>query len=139
MTFLCTHADAIEADYRLRPGGDLWADIGNGILTLRQVKVWIEHLPEDAATWVSVHGPLATWRRIDHLMARAVLALEGANWQRSGGKGRRPKAITPPPSIAAAAKTAEQIEDVKRRIADRQRRKERLARQRARRGKETDG
>lgn len=36
------------------------------------------------------------WDRVDNWFAsQMLLALQGANWQRSGGKGERPKRVTP--------------------------------------------
>lgn len=39
-------------------------------------------------------GP--TWTLNDHLLAGAVDALRGANWQRGGAKGSKPKPIPRP-------------------------------------------
>jgi hypothetical protein len=38
----------------------------------------------------------AGWSLSDHLLASAVDALRGGNWQRSGGKGSKPKPIPRP-------------------------------------------
>jgi hypothetical protein len=38
----------------------------------------------------------AGWTLTDHLLASAVDALRGANWQRAGAKGTKPKAIPRP-------------------------------------------
>lgn len=35
------------------------------------------------------------WTRTDHLLALVFDALAAGNWQRGGGKGRRPKRISP--------------------------------------------
>ena len=44
----------------------------------------------------AVLGPAAEWSVTDHLLAHAVYLLAAANWQRGGGKGKRPKPIKPP-------------------------------------------
>jgi hypothetical protein len=38
----------------------------------------------------------ARWTLSDHLLACAVDALRGGNWQRSGGKGTKPKPLPRP-------------------------------------------
>lgn len=121
MTFLRKHAGAIEADFARYYSSDIWADYGAGRIDLRRIKTLVEHLPDDAATWRSVHGEAASWTRADVFAARAVFALEGANWQRSGGKGRRPQFVGPPPSKVKQERRQALIADAKRRIAERNR------------------
>lgn len=43
-----------------------------------------------------LRGPMAPWGLQELLLRRMDLHLAGANWQRSGGKGTRPKAIDLP-------------------------------------------
>lgn len=45
---------------------------------------------------MSLHGEAARWGVTDYLLANAVDALQGANWQRGGGKGSRPKPVHRP-------------------------------------------
>lgn len=45
---------------------------------------------------VALHGDAARWGVSEHLLATAVDALLGANWQRSGGKGAKPKPVRRP-------------------------------------------
>lgn len=56
----------------------------------------IRHLPADAPLGVALHGEAARWGVTEHLLATAVDALIGANWQRGGGKGQRPKPLPRP-------------------------------------------
>jgi hypothetical protein len=39
---------------------------------------------------------MAAWSHTDLLLRRIDLSLQGANWQRSGGKGQKPKPIELP-------------------------------------------
>lgn len=41
-------------------------------------------------------GDRADWTVTDHLLAKIAHLLAQANWQRGGGKGNKPKPITPP-------------------------------------------
>ena len=43
-----------------------------------------------------VRGPMAAWGLPELLLRRIDLRLAGANWQRAGGKGQRPKPIDLP-------------------------------------------
>lgn len=45
---------------------------------------------------MAINGDAARWGITEHLLASAVDALHGANWQRGGGKGSRPKPINRP-------------------------------------------
>lgn len=58
--------------------------------------VYIRHLPPGSPLGVALHGDAARWGVTEHLLASAVDALVGANWQRGGGKGQRPKPIQRP-------------------------------------------
>lgn len=49
-------------------------------------------------------GPAAEWSVTDHLLAAIAFHVAAANWQRGGGKGRRPKPIKPPPVRGAAGR-----------------------------------
>lgn len=44
----------------------------------------------------AVLGESADWGVTEHLLAAAVDALNGANWQRGGGKGKHPKPVKRP-------------------------------------------
>ena len=56
----------------------------------------IVYLPPDSATMRAVLGPPDPWGLAEHLLAVIADALHGANWQRGGGKGKRPKPIPRP-------------------------------------------
>lgn len=61
----------------------------------------LAHLPPDAATRRALDPENAGWGITEQLMAASVDALRGANWQRGGGKGSRPKPV-PRPGIRKA-------------------------------------
>lgn len=54
------------------------------------------YLPSTSALARSIHGDQALWSTQDHLLALAVDALHAANWQRGGGKGKRPRPVPRP-------------------------------------------
>lgn len=60
----------------------------------------IRHLPRDSPYGVAINGEAARWGVTEHLLAGAVDALLGANWQRGGGKGQRPKPVPRPDARA---------------------------------------
>lgn len=45
---------------------------------------------------MSLHGDAARWGIDTHLLATIVDVLAGANWQRGGGKGPKPKPVKRP-------------------------------------------
>lgn len=59
-------------------------------------------LPSGAAVWQSL-GIDSAWSNESHLLAGVIDLLAGANWQRGGGKGQRPKPIPRPAEIARRA------------------------------------
>lgn len=69
---------------------------------------YIRHLPRDSPLGVALHGEAARWGVAEHLLATAVDALIGANWQRGGGKGPRPKPI-PRPDPRAEKRRSEYV------------------------------
>lgn len=58
----------------------------------------MEHIPPDSALGAAVQGgpQFRGWRIDTYLLAAAVDVLQAANYQRSGGKGSRPKPVTRP-------------------------------------------
>lgn len=42
------------------------------------------------------HGDAVRWSDTEHLLASILDVLAGANWQRGGGKGARPKPVKRP-------------------------------------------
>lgn len=59
------------------------------------------HLPPESAFKVALAGEMP-WSLGDHLLATAVDLLAGANWQRGGGKGPKPKRV-PRPGVMAGS------------------------------------
>lgn len=53
-------------------------------------------LPRTSATVRATLGDAAEWSTTDHLLALVADLLAAANWQRGGGKGKRPKPIERP-------------------------------------------
>lgn len=66
----------------------------------------------------AVLGEQADWMVTDYLLAAVVDALAIGNWQRGGGKGRRPRAL-PRPGVKDAAQkqfgTVVTMEEARRR------------------------
>lgn len=58
--------------------------------------VRIRHLPQESALSYALNGPAARLSVADHLLVRIEHRLAGANWQRGGGKGQRPKPVKLP-------------------------------------------
>lgn len=54
-------------------------------------------MPREART-VQELNPAALWGSTEHLLAGMFDVLQGANWQRGGGKGTRPRPIERPGS-----------------------------------------
>jgi hypothetical protein len=72
------------------------AELGRG-LSWRRLSVLMGQLPVESRL-VRILNPKAAWTSTEYLLANAVDALQGANWQRGGGKGARPKPIVRPGS-----------------------------------------
>jgi len=62
----------------------------------RDLWVIVRMVPRDSPLARLTHPVETAWDTKDHLLAAAVDALNAANWQRGGGKGRRPKPIARP-------------------------------------------
>lgn len=69
-----------------------------------RLRDWLGHLPADAALWRSMDHP-RQWGWAEHLTAAALYATQMGNWQRGGGKGRRPKPVKPPGKTDGDQKT----------------------------------
>lgn len=68
-------------------------------MSYRRLTVLIRYLPKDSATMQQILGrEFASWDVTDYLLAAVVDVLQGANWQRGGGKGQRPKPLPRPKS-----------------------------------------
>jgi len=51
---------------------------------------------EDSLLHKKLRGPMASWDMTALLLRQIDLRLAGANWQRAGGKGQKPKPIDLP-------------------------------------------
>lgn len=60
------------------------------------------NLPAGSQVWVALGVDLA-WTSEAHLTAAVVDALNGANWQRGDGKGKKPDPIPRPTDLARKA------------------------------------
>lgn len=45
---------------------------------------------------MALHGAAAAWTPAEYLLANVVDLLAAANWQRGGGKGKKPKRVRRP-------------------------------------------
>lgn len=77
------------------------------MLSWRDLLVIVRNSPRTSALAGAIHGEAATWGITDHLLAAAVDALLGANWQRTGKKGGKPKPVKRP--IRDKAKRARRL------------------------------
>jgi len=65
------------------------------VLSWRRLEVLLRWLPDESATKTAMRdGP--AWTVDTHLLAGCFDVLRAANWQRSGGKGRRPRPTSRP-------------------------------------------
>ena len=96
---LAEYGEAIEADlaryHRIRLPRALYGPPEER-LTVRELLVRIRHLPQDSAFGIAMRGAAALWDANTYLLARMEHRLAGANWQRGGGKGPKPKPIEVP-------------------------------------------
>ena len=67
-------------------------------LTPRWLLWLVEWLPHDSALRASIQGgsPFRGWTAGRYLAAGVVDLLAGGNWQRGGGKGKRPQPVQRP-------------------------------------------
>jgi hypothetical protein len=89
------HGESIEADLQ-RYYGVALSDVFTGRMSWRRLKVLLRQLPPDSATGRAQLGPAVDWSTSDYLLAAVVDAERAALWQRSGGRGRRPKPVPRP-------------------------------------------
>lgn len=84
---------------------DFWRYYGQGVDQLLALGVDVEdvadmaaHLPRESATMLALvpRQPAEAWDANTYLLAHLGDLLAGANWQRGGGKGRRPKPVQRP-------------------------------------------
>lgn len=91
---LTEHGEAIEADLQQFHGIAL-SDLTTGRLTWRRLGVLVEELPPGSALAARLN-PSMRWSNTEHLLAALVDLAANGNWQRGGGKGRKPKPIPRP-------------------------------------------
>lgn len=85
----------------------------------------IAWLPEGSAFVASLRGgpQHRAWTVSSYLAAGAINALAAGNWQRGGGKGRKPQPITGPKTRSASGgKQRQSIRDWRRRSVEAARR-----------------
>jgi hypothetical protein len=99
------HWDTLEADfqrlYHLDLSEAVFGEAGTpkGRLAPRKLLNLIHQLAAmpDSLLYRHLRGPMAVWDDMTPLLLRQILlTLQGANWQRSGGKGSKPKPIPLP-------------------------------------------
>lgn len=78
-------------------------------------------MPPGSELMAEIHGESARWGPAEHLLALAVDVLAGANWQRGGGKGAKPKPIPRPQSKLRERIVLARLKDVAARAAARRR------------------
>ncbi len=93
LELIAEHAEAVEYDLI---GLGLRLDwLGSEWLSWRDLLVIVNQSPVDSALFRAMHPEDAVWGLKEQLLAVIADALHGANWQRSGGTGARPKPIRP--------------------------------------------
>lgn len=75
-------------------------------MTPRKAGVLTANLPHGAAVWLA-QGHDAGWSVEAQLLAEAVDALHGANWQRGGSKGAQPPPIDRPAALLKRSQSTE--------------------------------
>ena len=93
-------AELIKVGLRLR-----WLCDGTDRINWRDVQVVILEADQGAAIARCELGESAFWTVDTHLLAGVLDALNGANFQRSGGRGKRPSPIPRPGEKATAEPT----------------------------------
>jgi hypothetical protein len=85
----------IEADFQQYYRLDI-AELYTGGLSPARAFRLVTMLPAESRFARAAAGPRGEWRINDYLLAAVVDTLAVANWQRGGGKGRRPKPLPRP-------------------------------------------
>ncbi|MFD7157962.1 hypothetical protein ACFV9C_25395 [Kribbella sp. NPDC059898] len=111
LALLREHGDVIEADLQHHYGVAL-TGVWTGQLTLRRLRVLLEHLPPDSATAHAVAGtdpgPLRGWTLTDALVGRLLDEMASYRWQwemahqSKGNRRRAPESVLPKLSTVAA-------------------------------------
>lgn len=93
-------AELIKVGLRLR-----WLCDGTDRLNWRDVQVVILEADQGSAIARCELGESAFWSVDTHLLAGVLDALNGANFQRSGGRGKRPEPVPRPGEKSTAEPT----------------------------------
>ncbi|MFD9949683.1 hypothetical protein ACFWYW_55645 [Nonomuraea sp. NPDC059023] len=93
---LVEHGEAIEWDLSHYHHGRSIKDLFTGAMSWWQLRAYLSHLPRESALARSLLGNDVMWGLNEQLLAAAIDALKVANYQRSGGKGRKPKPFPRP-------------------------------------------
>jgi len=85
LVLLRHHGNVIEADLRHHYPGVRLTDLWRGHLTLRELRVLLEHLPADSLTARAISGTdagaLAGWTLTDALLGRLLDEVAAHRWQ----------------------------------------------------------
>lgn len=106
------HGEAIEADlrrhYQIRIADLFRPDCD---LTPREVFSYLAFMPEDSAYHAELQGgqQFRGWTIDRYFLAAALDVLQAANYQRSGGKGRKPKPAYRPKKKSAGVSIAGRV------------------------------
>lgn len=65
-------------------------------MSWREFRIFVEHLGLKSALYRSRHPKTWPWGVDTEFLAAILFVLQGANWQRSGGKGEKPKHVKRP-------------------------------------------
>lgn len=65
-------------------------------MTWRQLRSFLSHLPRESALARDLLDDDVNWGLNEQLLAMAIDVLRAANYQRSGGKGAKPKPLPRP-------------------------------------------
>lgn len=82
-------------------------EIGTLTLSWHELRVLIEHSSRDSALYRARNPKSWPWTVDTDLLAGILFTLQGANWQRAGGKGEKPKAVERPkdnPNVPTASR-----------------------------------
>ncbi len=77
----------------------------------------------DSAYYRSLHPRSWWWSPLFDFLAMILLTLQGANWQRGGGRGSRPKIQKRPSDKVAPVKSVDELDERKRKQAEHLRRR----------------
>lgn len=71
-------------------------ELFTGGLNHRELIVYIQYLPRESALVRAMAGDVADWTPEVERLTQVTELLAGANWQRGGGRGSKPKPVRRP-------------------------------------------